>query len=95
MAFLESSCIRTILSSSVLNRCKFFSCGNDDLDSFFLNDAVKYSQQLMGKTYAFVDADSLRDIVCAFTVSNASIFTISSIGSLILIMYFDLMLLSN
>lgn len=75
MAFLESSCIRTVLSSSVLNRCKFFSCGNDDLDSFFLNDAVKYSQQLMGKTYAFVDADSLRDIVCAFTVSNASIFT--------------------
>ena len=29
----------------------------------------------MGKTYAFVDADALRDIVCAFTVSNASIFT--------------------
>jgi hypothetical protein len=40
-AFLESSCIRTVLSSSVLNRCKFFSCGNDDLDSFFLNDAVE------------------------------------------------------
>ena len=40
MAFLESSCIRTVLSSSVLNRCKFFSCGSDDLDSFFLNDAV-------------------------------------------------------
>ncbi len=29
----------------------------------------------MGKTYAFVDANSLKDIVCAFTVSNASIFT--------------------
>ena len=40
MAFLESSCIRTVLSSSVLNRCKSFSCGNDDLDSFFFNDAV-------------------------------------------------------
>ncbi|WP_405340507.1 GNAT family N-acetyltransferase [Fibrobacter sp.] len=29
----------------------------------------------MGKTYVFVDAKSLKNIVCAFTVSNASIFT--------------------
>ena len=38
-------------------------------------DAVKYSQQLMGKTYVFVDSSTLKDVVCAFTVSNASIFT--------------------
>lgn len=75
MAFLESSCIRTPLTSSVLDRCSLFSCGNEDLDSFFRNDSVNYSHQLMGKTYAFVDANSLKDIVCAFTVSNASIFT--------------------
>lgn len=75
MAFLESSCVRTVLTPSVLDCCNAFSCGNDDLDSFFRNDSVNYSRQLMGKTYAFVDADSLRDIVCAFTVSNASIFT--------------------
>ena len=30
----------------------------------------------MDKTYAFIDAGSLRAIVCAFTVSNASIFKI-------------------
>ena len=75
MAFLESSCVRTVLTPSVLDRCNHFSCGNEDLDSFFQNDSVNYSRQLMGKTYAFVDAGSLRDIVCAFTVSNASIFT--------------------
>jgi GNAT superfamily N-acetyltransferase len=40
-----------------------------------VNDAVRYGQQLMRKTYAFVDTLSLKDIVCAFTVSNASIFT--------------------
>ncbi len=47
MAFLESNCIRTALTPSVLNRCNTFSCGNEDLDSFFSRDAVKYSQQLM------------------------------------------------
>ena len=35
MAFLESNCIRTALTPSVLNRCNTFSCGNEDLDSFF------------------------------------------------------------
>ena len=75
MAFLESRCIRTVLSPSVLDCCNSFSCGNEDLDAFFVNDAVRYGQQLMGKTYAFVDTLSLKDIVCAFTVSNASIFT--------------------
>ena len=49
MAFLESNCIRTALTPSVLSRCNTFSCGNEDLDSFFSRDAVKYSQQLMGK----------------------------------------------
>ena len=29
----------------------------------------------MGKTYAFVETRTLKDIICAFTVSNASIFT--------------------
>ena len=75
MAFLESRCIRTVLTPAVLNCCEAFSCGNEDLYAFFVNDAVRYSQQLMGKTYAFVDTLSLKDIVCAFTVSNASIFT--------------------
>lgn len=76
MAFLESSCVRTVLTPSVLDCCNAFSCGNEDLDAFFRNDSVNYSRQLMGKTYAFIGAGSLRDIVCAFTVSNASIFKI-------------------
>lgn len=75
MAFLESNCVRMVLSKPVLDFCAPFSCGVDDLDSFFTNDAVNYGRQLMGKSYAFVDAGSLKDIVCAFTVSNASIFT--------------------
>lgn len=75
MAFLESNCLRTALTPSILAFSNSFSCGNEDLDSFFIKGAFKYSQQLMGKTYAFVDAKTLKNIVCAFTVSNASIFT--------------------
>ena len=29
----------------------------------------------MGKTYAFLEIENPREIICAFTVSNASIFT--------------------
>lgn len=75
MAFLDYCCVRTALTPSILAHSNVFSCGNEDLDSFFTNEAVVYSQQLMGKTYAFVETKDLKDIVCAFTVSNASIFT--------------------
>ena len=75
MAFLDYCCVRTALTPSILAHSNAFSCGNEDLDSFFTNEAVVYSQQLMGKTYAFVETKDLKDIVCAFTVSNASIFT--------------------
>ena len=40
--------------------------------AFLESCCIRTSRQLMGKTYAFVDANSLKDIVCAFTVSNAS-----------------------
>ena len=59
MAFLESSCVRTVLTPSVLDRCNLFSCGNEDRDSFFQNDSVNYSRQLMGKTYA-LNTNSLK-----------------------------------
>ena len=50
-----------------------FSCGDKDLDGFFLHDAFKYEQQLLGKTYLFrLDSDN-SVIVCAFTLSNSSI----------------------
>jgi hypothetical protein len=38
MAFLESRCIRTVLTPAVLNCCEAFSCGNEDLDAFFSSE---------------------------------------------------------
>ena len=73
MAFLDNCCVRTALTPSILTHSNAFSCGNEDLDSFFTNEAVVYSQQLMGKTYAFVETKDLKDIVCAFTVLNAKV----------------------
>ncbi len=75
MAFLKDSCIRVILSEHIIERCAPFSCGNPDLDDFFSCDYAAYNNQLLGKTYAFVEPGLANNIVCAFTVSNASIFT--------------------
>jgi len=50
-----------------------FSCGDKDLDNFFLHDAEKYRRQLLGKTYCYRLDDDNSVIVCIFTVSNSSI----------------------
>ena len=66
----------------LLNSCKVFphtgemlqfSCGDKDLDDFFIHDAVKYERQLLGKSYCFrLDSDN-SVVVCVFTLSNSSI----------------------
>lgn len=52
-----------------------FDCVRDDINDFFLNDASDYQEELFGKTYVFVQEESPSNIVAAFTVANASIFT--------------------
>ena len=73
MSFLADSCRFCELTREVLSQCEPFACGNDDLDDFFANDACKYADFLMGKTYCFRLAENPDKIVCAFTVSNDSI----------------------
>ena len=75
MAFLNDRCARVPLTPKIVAACTPFSCGNKDLDEFFSTDYLDYAKQLMGKTYAFLEIDNPREIICAFTVSNASIFT--------------------
>ncbi len=50
-----------------------FDCSNLDLNEFFKQDAIKYSNDLLGKTYAFVLDENKKSIVCMFTVSNDSL----------------------
>lgn len=56
-----------------LATCEPFECENKDLNDFFANDAVKYAERLLGKTYLFCLKDNSDVIVAAFTVSNDSI----------------------
>jgi GNAT superfamily N-acetyltransferase len=51
-----------------------FSCGDVDLDEFFLRDAKLYAQNLLGKTYFYVKmTESSVDVVAAFTLANDSV----------------------
>ena len=73
MAFLADNCTFCELTSKVLADCRPFSCGNDDLDDFFANDATRYAQFLKGKTYCFRLNSDHSKLVCALTLSNDSI----------------------
>lgn len=75
MGFLVDKTIFASLTQKVLDDSEEFSCGNEDLDGFFRDDAVSYAENLFGKSYCYVTEDGKSEIVCAFTVSNASIFT--------------------
>lgn len=49
-----------------------FSCDHEDLDDFLHNEAIEYTNHLLGVTYLF-RKDKTKDIVGFFTVSNASL----------------------
>lgn len=64
------------LTRELLEKAEHFSCGNADLDDFFFQDSFDYESSLFGKSYCFyITKNSSIEIICAFTVSNASIFT--------------------
>lgn len=64
------------LTRELLEKATPFSCGNADLDDFFFQDCFDYATALFGKSYCFyLDCEESIEIICAFTVSNASIFT--------------------
>lgn len=76
MGLLCEKAIFANLTRELLEQAETFSCGNEDLDEFFYNDSFDYSDSLFGKSYCFyIEHGTAIEIICAFTVSNASIFT--------------------
>ena len=73
MGFLADKTVFSPLTTDILEESIPFSCGNEDLDGFFHQDAVSYADNLFGKSYCYYLEESKTDVVCAFTVSNASI----------------------
>ncbi|MCG2462566.1 N-acetyltransferase [Flavobacteriaceae bacterium F89] len=75
MGFLLNNCTFAPLNVTTLQNCNSFDCDHNDLNDFFVNDSIKWSNELLGKSYCFVLDEDPRQIVCAFTVSNDSIKT--------------------
>ena len=73
MGFLLDKCKLKKMDDQILSTCHPFTCGDEDLDDFFLHDAMRYKAELLGKTYCFVLDDDPKTIVCMFTLSNDSI----------------------
>ena len=72
---LYDDCVMLPYNREVRENCLPFSCGEDDLDDFFLNDADLYAEELLGKTYCWVTTETPHCIVALFTLSNDSIKT--------------------
>ena len=72
---LYDDCVMLAYNKEVRRNCLPFTCGENDLDDFFLNDADLYADELLGKTYCWVTTEIPHRIVALFTLSNDSIKT--------------------
>jgi GNAT superfamily N-acetyltransferase len=73
MGFLEKSCTLFPINNKMWTQCQPFSCGDNDLDEFFLKDADNYNKQLLGRSFCYRLDEDLSVVVCAFTLTNSSI----------------------
>lgn len=53
----------------VCEYCDSFLCGDDDLDEFFSHDVFLYKEELLGKTYCWINKENQREIVAIATLS--------------------------
>lgn len=60
-------------SKEVMHHCVPFSCGDHDLNSFFLEDSFLYADEMLGKTYCWITKTSPYKIVAMVTLANDSI----------------------
>lgn len=64
---------RVLYTKDIASFCNKFSCNNSDLDDFFAEDSLLYEKELLGKTYAWINVDNVREIVAMVTLSNDSV----------------------
>ena len=73
MSYLADNCTLTQVTPEILAQCHDFSCGDTELDEFFLVDSSLYQDQLLTKCYCFYLDNSPETIACFFSLSNESI----------------------
>lgn len=59
----------------VADYCTPFSCGDEDLDDFFQHDVFLYDEELLGKTYCWINKTNQHEIVALATLSYDGIKT--------------------
>ena len=62
-------------TEEVADYCDPFCCGDEDLDEFFSYDVFLYEEELLGKTYCWVNKSNQRQIVAIATLSYDGIKT--------------------
>lgn len=62
-------------TKEVADYCDPFLCGDDDLDDFFSHDVFLYEEELLGKTYCWINQENQREIVAIATLSYDGIKT--------------------
>lgn len=78
---LSEDAKRLPYTEEVADFCTPFSCNDHDLDEFFSKDAFFYDVELIGKTYAWVDASDPRQILGLITLANDSVKTTTLMSS--------------
>lgn len=72
--FVEST-FMVPYTREVADYCDLFSCGDRDLDEFFSHDIFLYEEELLGKTYCWINKDNQHEIVAIATLSYDGIKT--------------------
>lgn len=72
--FVEST-FMVSYTKDVADFCDPFCCGDDDLDEFFSHDVFLYEEELLGKTYCWINKNNQREIVAIATLSYDGIKT--------------------
>ncbi|MDE6299782.1 MAG: GNAT family N-acetyltransferase [Muribaculaceae bacterium] len=62
-------------SKDIADYCDEFSCGDEDLDDFFRQDVFLYENELLGKTYCWINKANQHQIVAIATLSYDGIKT--------------------
>jgi hypothetical protein len=70
---LEKDAVMIAYTNDIASYCNTFKCGDNDLDDFFNNDSLLYSNELLGKTYAWINPENPQKIIAMITLSNDSI----------------------
>ena len=70
---LERDTIMRPYTIEVAEYCAPFHCEDTDLDEFFSKDAFLYDEELLGRTYAWININDPEQIMALVTLANDSV----------------------